>query len=795
MKSLTPDKLRHKIDPDRLKFKTTAELDASTHIIGQPRGTRAIEFGVEMPNKGYNIFVLGETGTGRGTAIERFLKSHAAKGICPNDWIYVNNFSMPHEPRAIELEAGQAETFQTQMSKLVQDIQRELPLAFQTEIYQKEVTAVQKAFDAFRNLQLAQVDQKAGESGFGLIQTPKGYAVMPLVEGQPITPEQIGQLAPEERQRLEKIQIEISQLLTKAMQAIFEQEQHTREQLSKIDKEVAESAIKNHFDLLTADYNDKEELLLYIREVHQDILENINAIIRVSEKQPPVDLRRYEVNVLVDNKGKSGAPVLLETNPTFQQLFGHIEFEMINGALMTHFALIKKGSLHQANGGYLIFAANDLLKDGRAWEELKRSLMYSELRVPMPAQGDKGPVLARSISPEPIPLKVKIILLGSPGLYFFLHEQDQQFRDLFKVRADFDTEMDRSLETEQSYAQFIASRCAEEGLRHFDNTAVAKVIEYGIRLTDHQEKLSTRFGAIADLVREASFWASTFDREVVTAEDVQQALHERIYRANRIEERIYENMFNKTIFVETEGAVIGQVNGLSVLDTGEYAFGQPGRITASTFMGDDGIVSIERETEMSGPLHQKGVLTLTGYLGNMYAAAQPLSLSASLTFEQNYGGVDGDSASSTELYALLSSLSGVPIKQSIAVTGSVNQKGEIQPIGGVNEKIEGFFRLCQGRGLTGEHGVMIPQSNVVNLMLHEDVVTAVANKKFHIWPVATIDEGVEILTGMKAGQRDKNGRFPEGTLHHKVQTRLRQLAEDLSKFGDNSDDKNDEDEK
>ncbi|MEM7335269.1 MAG: AAA family ATPase [Chloroflexota bacterium] len=785
MNPLSHEQLRYTIDPNQFEFETTASLEASTQIIGQPRGTRAIEFGVGIQSEGYNIFVLGETGTGRATAIKRFLQAHAAKGQTPDDWIYVNNFSVPHEPRAIEMRPGEAVKFKEQMAQLVESIQRDLPAAFATEAYQEAVTAVQQEFETFQNQQLAHVNATAREQNFALIQTAQGYALAPLVDGKPITQEQAAQISPEDRQKLEEVQRGLNEVLQTAMEAIYKANQEVRDKLVGIDREVADGAILHYFDTLRTQYEEEEELLLYLSEVHDDLLTQLTTMVPAEGgQQPQVDLRRYAVNVLVDNQNVNGAPVILETNPTFHQLFGRIEYELVGGGLTTHFSLIQPGTVHHANGGYLILMASDLLRDARAWEELKRVVRHGELRVPIATQGENGPVIANSISPEPIPFSLKIILMGSPGLYYLLHEQDRDFGDLFKVRADFAIEMARNDETEMSYAQFIATRCHKEALRHFDKTAVSKVIEYGIRLANHQKKLSTRFGAITDLLREANYWAGTFEREIVSAEDVQQALHERIYRANWTEERIHQNMIDNTIFVATDGEEVGQVNGLSVLDNGEYAFGQPGRITASVYMGDSGIVHIERETEMSGPLHQKGVLTLTGYLGGRYAADQPLSLSASLTFEQNYGGVDGDSASSTELYALLSSLSGVPIKQGIAVTGSVNQKGEVQPIGGANEKIEGFFRVCQARGLTGEQGVMIPKSNVINLMLHEDVITAVKSKQFHIYSIATIDEGIEQLTGVAAGKRDAEGNYPEGSIHYKVQARLRQMAEDLSSFGE-----------
>jgi predicted ATP-dependent protease len=557
--------------------------------------------------------------------------------------------------------------------------------------------------------------------------------------------------------------------------------------MKQIDREVAETTIQHRFDHLKEQYDDQDEVLIYLNEVHQDVLDQIEDFNPPLDRSEEIDLRRYEVNLLVDNSPTKGAPVILERHPTYHNLFGRLEYEMTSGVVSTHFTNIKCGSLHWANGGYLIMNAHDLLKNPIAYEALKRALKGEEIRVQPSAMLDNNQLLAKSLDPEPIELSVKIILMGSLQLYYTLYEYDEDFRILFKVRSDFDSTMPREQAQLDEYAEFVASRSHEEGLRHFDPSAVAKVIEYGSRLAGHQKKLSTRFGIVADLVREASYWAGRNGRETVRADDVQQAIDERIYRANLYEERLHEQVLEDTLFIATEGSVVGQVNGLSVLDTGEYAFGQPGRITARVFMGEEGVLHIERETKMSGPLHDKGLLTLRGYLGGTYAQYQPLSLTASLTFEQSYGGIDGDSASSTELYALLSGLSRLPIKQGIAVTGSVNQMGEVQPIGGVNQKIEGFFRICDERGLTGEQGVIIPASNVDNLMLHVDVVNAVSEGRFHIWAVESIDEGIELLTDIPAGERQEDGSYPEGTVHNSVQARLLQLAEELKDFEDGSD--------
>ncbi len=780
---LPPEKLRLVVNPDCFTFETTAELPPNTHIIGQPRGTRAIEFGMDINSRGYNVFVLGHTGTGRATAIERFLQARTNQEPVPDDWIYVHNFSTPHRPRAIALPAGEGSVFQARMAALIGHLSEDLPQAFDSEMYQEAIQAARQGLEEHQAQRLAALNEKANSQGLALLRTASGMVLVPVDNGRQLTAEELSQLPLEQQQLLEKSLEALSEELDETLYEIYELESATRQNIREVDRMVAESAIQHHFAELQEIYLDNEEVLLYLNEVHQDVLNQIDDFAPQLDAQEEIDLRRYEVNLLVNNGRSQGAPVIHEQNPTFMNLFGCLEYEMEAGAVFTHFTNIKEGSLHEANGGYLILQANDFLEQPRAWEALKRALRTEELRLQPAAAMDESRVLAKSLTPEPIPLNVKIILTGSPAIYYALYEQDEDFASLFKVRADFDTTMPHDDDHVAEYAGFVATRCHEEKLRHFDRTAVAKVVEYGSRLASQQHKLSTRFGEISDLIREASYWAGENGRSVVTAVDVQQALHERAYRANRIEEIVQEQIREGSIFIATTGDVVGQVNGLSVVQMGDYAFGQPGRITARTYMGEGGIIHIERETEMDGPLHEKGVLTLTGYLGGHYAQHQPLSLTASLTFEQNYVGVDGDSASSAELYALLSSLSGMPIKQGIAVTGSVNQRGEVQPIGGVNEKIEGFFRLCAALGLNGQQGVLIPTSNVPDLMLHEDVITAVTEGKFKIWAVHTIDEGLEHLMGKSAGSRDEAGHFPEGTVHHAVQKRLLELAEDLKAFG------------
>lgn len=786
---LSAEQLRYACDPTQFDFETTADLSPTDEIIGQPRGAQAIQFGIGIDSEGYNIYVLGPVGTGRTTTITRYLEAQARRRPIPADWVYVHDFAAPHRPRAVQLPAGEGRRFRERMARLIADLRQDLPPAFRTETYQTAVEAVKEELAAQRDGRLQQLRQQAAAEEFALVRLPAGLTVVPVQNGRPLSPQAVPSLDTAQQQARHELNLK----LERTVAHIHRLEAEARAQIGQIDRDVAANAIRHHFDRLREAYTGRPEALHYLDEVYQDVLSQIDGFAPRPEAggAPELDLRRYEVNVLVDNDGRTGAPVIVESHPTYHNLFGRIEYEVRSGVVFTHFSNIKAGSLHRANGGYLILEADDLLQESQAWGALKRVLKARQIRVEA-SGGEKTQVVAKTLDPEPIPLAVKVILLGSIDLYYFLYDRDEDFRALFKVRADFEDTMPRRAETVRAYAAFIATRCHEEGLRPFAADAVAAVVSFGARLAEHQQKLSTRFGAVADLAREASYWAGQNGRSPVTAADVRQALDERIRRANRLEEEIREEILDDTIFIATTGSVVGQVNGLSIIDTGEYAFGQPGRITARTFMGEDGIVHIERETQMSGPIHEKGVLTLTGYLGGMYAQDQPLTLSASLTFEQNYGGVEGDSAASTELYALLSSLSGIPLRQGVAVTGSVNQRGEVQPIGGVNEKVEGFFRVCAARGLSGDQGVIIPASNAVNLMLHEDVVQAVAAGDFHIWPVRTVDEALPLLMGKEAGERDKDGRFPPDTVHYAVQRRLQALARALKSFGDEEDEADEE---
>lgn len=781
---LSPEKLRRVCDPAQFDFETTAELSATSTIFGQPRGTRAIEFGMGITSPGYNVYILGETGTGRTTAVRRFLEEKTRQQPVPPDWVYVNNFVTPYQPRAISLPPGQGARFQGEMSLLLSFLREDLPKAFDTEAYHDTVEQLRRQISGQQDRVMKALQQRAAAQGFSLVNTASGLVIAPIIEGRIMTPEEFEQLPAERQQAIETQQEALGSELTDALYKVRQLEDEARKQLGKLDREVAASAIEHYFKQLREDYQDQDEVLLYLDEVYQDVLDHVGDFHANREDRPEPDWRRYEVNLLVDNSQTEGAPVVVELNPTYFNLIGRIEYELIQGAMSTHFTNIKAGSLHKANGGYLLVHARDLLRYPMAWEALKRALTGREIRLQSPEAADGGYIVAKSLDPEPIPLSVKVILMGSPGLYYMLYEREEDFGELFKVKADFDTVMPRDPQHEREYALFIANRCQEENLRPFHRSAVAKVVEFSSRLCGDQDRLSTRFGVIADLLREANYWAGQNGRQIVTAADVQQARHERTLRANLVEEKVYEQIEEKSLMIATEGSVVGQVNGLSVVDMGDYAFGHPTRITARTYMGESGIVHIEREVELSGPLHGKGLLTLVGYLGGTYAQHQPLSLAASLTFEQTYGEVDGDSASSAEVYALLSSISEIPIQQGIAATGSVNQRGEIQPIGGVTEKVEGFFAICKVQGLNGQQGVIIPAANVKHLMLREEVVEAVQAGRFHVWAISTLDEGIGLIMGKPAGERNSRGQYPKGTVHHAVQSRLHELAQDLKLFGD-----------
>jgi lon-related putative ATP-dependent protease len=792
---LSPEALYRRCNAEQFVFTTTAELngDYANEIIGQARAVEAIRFGIGIHHEGFNLFALGPNGTGKFTAVNHFLLQKAAAEPTPQDWCYVYNFEQPHKPRALPLPAGQAVVLSQAMKRLVQDLFTIIPAAFTSEEYQAQKKTVEVELKEREVEALEMLRQQALERKIAFVQTPAGFAFAPIKEGEVISPDEFLRLTPEEQRVIESEVVALQETLQKIMRQVPHWLREAQERIKQLNEEVATYAVTPLFNELHQKYNSLPDVLAYLQAVQADVVENVTDFLErddppgsrleraLSGESQKQYLTHYQVNVLVDRSNVQGAPVVYEDQPSYQNLVGRIEHVSQMGALLTDFTLIKPGVLHKANGGYLILDARKLLLQPYAWEALKHALRAREIRIESLGQIFSW-ISTVSLEPEPIPLDIKVVLTGERLLYHLLCQYDPDFAELFKVAADFEDEMDRSEANDLAYARLIAALARKEQLRHFDRAAVARVIEHSARLVGDAEKLTTRMQSVSDLLREANFWAGEAGREIVTAADVQQALDAQVYRASRLRERVQEAVLHDTVLIDTEGAVIGQVNGLSVIMLGEYAFGRPSRITARVRLGKGEVVDIERQVEMGGPIHSKGVMILSGFLGARYAAERPFSLSATLVFEQSYSGVEGDSASSAELYALLSALAGAPIKQSLAVTGSVNQRGQVQAIGGVNEKIEGFFDLCQARGLTGEQGVLIPAANVRHLMLRADVVAAVAAGKFHIYPVTTIDEGIEILTGFVAGEADRNENYPEDSLNGRVVARLIALAEKQRAF-------------
>jgi lon-related putative ATP-dependent protease len=800
VRELRPEELRRTCDPNQFSFKSTSELEELSEIIGQDRAARAIDFGIEIPCPGYNIYALGPSGSGRATVIEDFLQRKAASGTPPDSWAYVNNFDDPYQPLALCMPSDKGCVIRDEVDALLDDLRTELPRAFESEQYQQHSSAIGRKLEEDRTSKLKSLEAKMIERGFALLTTPMGLVIAPVLNGEVLNREQYDKLPEEKKSQLEEYRPELQGELEKTLREVRSLERDAKARLHKLDEETAAFTIGHHFESLRTKYADVSGLIKFLDAVQKDILTKVEEFKKDSSsadegasaagegpfafmarfRRSPFE--KYRINVIVDSSEVNGAPVIHESNPSYHNLLGRVEHRAEFGTLVTDYSAIKAGALHRANGGYLIVDVLDMLRNPLAWEGLKRALRNREIKIEEMAQ-QLSLIATATLAPEPIPLDVKVVLIGDPTTYYLLYNLDEDFQELFKVKADFAADMDWSSDNLEKVALFVHDRCQEGKLRHFELGAVAKVVEHAARMVEDQEKLSTRFGLIKDVIHEASYWAGRNDHELVTAEDVQEAIREKVYRANQIEERIREQIDKGVIMVDTEGEVMGQVNGLSIIDLGDYYFGRPSRITAQTFMGRAGVVNIEREAKMSGSIHDKGVMILSGYLGGKYAQDKPLNLSASICFEQSYGAVDGDSASSTELYALLSRLSGLPIRQSFAVTGSVNQRGEVQPVGGVTRKIEGFYDVCRIKGNAGEQGVIMPEQNVKNLMLREDVVQAVREGKFHIYAVETIDDGIGILTGRDAGERQEDGSYPEGTVNYLVDEQLKELATKLKDFG------------
>ena len=805
---LATEVLYRRCDPAGLPFATTDELKDLDQVLGQDRAIEAVRFGAGIKRDGYNLFALGPAGTGRHSVIGEFLRQRAAGEQTPSDWCYINNFADPQKPRALQLPAGRARPLRQDMSRLVEELKVAIPAVFESEDYRSRSRLIEEELKERQEQAFQGVEQKANERSIALVRTPAGLALAPVREGSVLGPKEFNALPEEEQQRF-KADIEaLQEELQETLRQFPRWEREAREQLRQLNREVTQYAVGHLIDELKKRYEDLPAVPAYLDEVQADVVDKAHQFMPRpsmpmlvgggSEEDAAAAYRAYEVNVMVDNAGLEGAPLIYEDHPTLANLIGRIEHISRMGALVTDFTLIRPGALHRANGGYLFVDVRKLLIQPFAWEEFKRMLRSREIRIESLGQA-LSLISTVSLEPQAIPLDVKIVLFGDRMLYYLLCAYDPDFDALFKVPADFDDRTERSESGVEMFARQIATMARREKLRPLDRDAVGRVIEHMSRMAGDAERLSIHLRSLADLLREADYWATEKGDDVIKAGHVQTAIDAQIHRADRIRERLQEEITRGTVLIDTEGARAGQINGLAVLQLNSFAFGRPSRITARVRLGRGEVVDIERRVELGGPLHSKGVLILSGYLGAKFGQHRPLSLAASLVFEQSYSGVDGDSASSTELYALLSALADAPIKQSLAVTGSVNQYGQVQAIGGVNEKIEGFFDICKARGLSGDQGVLIPASNVKHLMLRQDVVEACARGEFQVYAVETIDQGIELLTGVPAGEADGEGNYPPETINHRVAARLDAFAAAARKYAvaarQASEEAEDEDEK
>ena len=789
------DSLRWQCDPASLKVKTSDDVTPTRDIIGQERALRALRVGLEMTHYGYNIFVTGFSGTGRTTTIKRLLKEFVAHERDLKDHCYVNNFKNPDMPVALSLPAGQGKSLQQDMDSLIKDLLINIPALYESQRYQEARKATLQHFQDRQKAVLQDFEKRVKEKGFDLVQVQVGNMtrpdVVPVINGQPVNLDQAeamaekGELPNDQFEKMKSTQDELEKQMATVFRELRNIEKKVQQSVVDLEERLVMPIVDEGIDVLKATYDDTK-VQTYLSDVRENIRRHLERFRKqlatgvpveaaAEEEEEEDEFLEYQVNVLVDNSEAEQVPMVIETNPKYKNIFGTLERELDkSGVWKTDFMHIKAGSLLRADGGYLVLNALDTLVEPWAWQDLKRTLRTGKMEIhtyePMFNFAPTG------MKPEAIALNVKVIMIGDAEIYRLLYERDDDFKKIFKIRADFDAEMAKNTQSVDQYVKFVKMVCDDEHLKPFDATALAQIIEYGVRIAGHQKKISTRFNLIADVTREAHYWATKSNAASVTGNHVERAIEERVYRVRLVEDKIQELITDGTYMIDVAGSVVGQVNGLTIYDIGEHAFGKPSRITARTSLGRSGVINIEREAELSGPTHNKGVAILTGFLRSMFAQRIPLVMDASLTFEQSYGGVDGDSASSTEIYAILSSLSGLALRQDIAVTGSVNQKGEIQPIGGVNLKIEGFYQVCKERGLTGTQGVMIPSRNVRELMLKEEVVAAVKGKKFQIYAVETIDEGIEILTGVAAGTRSANGSFEAGTVYSRAEEQLKEYA-------------------
>lgn len=778
--------LKKYCNAEKLPFETTEELEPISTGIGQDRGIKALEFGLNVDIKGYNLYLEGPSGVGKTMYTKKYLDTISKKKKTPPDWCYVYNFSNPNEPIAISLPAGQGKEFKETMDQFIKDIKNDINSTFSNEDFEKEKNSIRQKFEQKRTSLLEKLNKESAKYGFEVKTAQNGIYMMPVVNGKTLQEEEFEKLDEDVKKEYEDKSNIVQEQIISAISQIKSIEKEADLKIEEWQSNIALLTVNARINLIKSAYKRNKKINQFLDNIKHNILKNIAAF--MEPKQPanaptnPGQMlqqnkpwENYRVNLFIDNSELEGAPVVMDSNYSYHNIFGKLEYENYYGSLKTDHTMLKAGLLQKANGGYIIFQAKDLLENQLCYNALKKALRIKETTIENTADQRSSMVMV-SLKPEPIPLDIKVILIGNANIYHSLLAMDSDFRKLFKAKVEFEDDAPRTDENVIKLARFMHGFCEQEGLSHLDKYAVAKIIEYASRLADNQNKLSTRFNDLAQIIGEACTWAKMDKSKIVKEEHIVKALAEQIERIKKYDTKYTEMIRENTLLISTKGEEIGQINGLTVMTIGDYTFGKPAKITANTYVGKTGIINIEREVSLSGSSHSKGVLILNGYLGEMFAQDIPLSLTASICFEQLYNGVDGDSASSTELYALLSSLSGLPINQGIAVTGSVNQKGEIQPIGGVNAKIEGFYQVCKMRGLDGSHGVIIPVQNIMNLNLSDEVVDAVKNKKFHVYAISNIEEGIEILTGVPAGKKDKNGNFPAGTVNHLVYEKLKKYA-------------------
>jgi len=780
--------MRRICDPAGLAFDTTADIDALDGSVGQDRALNSLNFGLEIDAEGYNLFVSGPPGTGRSSTLLSVLRPIAQTQPRPSDLCYVYNFQEPRQPAAVQLDSGQGRVFADDMARFISTCRQQVPRIFEDDSYLQRREDLTEQFQTERQGILEELEAEAGKRGFTVSVGPMGVATIPLKQdGQPMSPEEFNQIPQEAKDELQRRSEELKSFVSDAMKRVQRLEKSFRERFAELDESVVLFTLRPLLEELEDTYRGHSKIMAYLHQVQADILDHTVAFRATETDQGALPFMRqqveeffdrYEVNVIVSQDHGAGAPVIVETNPTYYNLFGRIDYRSQLGAVTTAHTMIKAGAFHRANGGYLVLQAYDVLAAPLVWQTLKRTIRSQELR--MENFGEQySAVPVATLTPEPVPLDVKVVLVGTPYVYQVLRQYDEDFRRLFRARADFGVDMPRDEQCIGLYARFIRTRVADCSLRHFDRSAVARIVDHGSRLVENQDKLSTRFIDIADLLTEADFWAGKAKSETVTAEHVEHAIEEKTYRSNLIEERVHEFIETGTIRIDTTAEIVGQVNGIAVLDLGDYSFGRPSKITARVSLGRGQVVNIERESQMSGKIHSKAFTILNGYLHGKYGQERLLSLSASIGFEQTYDEIEGDSASAAELYALLSSLADVPVRQGIAVTGSINQLGHVQAIGGVNEKIEGWYAVCKARGLTGDQGVVIPADNVKHLMLKEEVVHAVEAGEFNVWAASHVDQGIEILTGVAAGEPDARGRYPTDTINRRVTDRFAKMSRQI----------------